>query len=135
MRTENYKKMILKGEALLEMGKLFDDRQKPIEPEVEYEVRVYKYTHHMSILSVEERRIMQYEEYIDNIKHQGGYIEFAINYQTLGIVDSVSEFFPEAEVIVNFFGEKEDFDRAIYLRDELKKLKKYYKNSETDSKK
>jgi len=135
MRTENYKKMILKGAELIEMGKLFDDKQKAIEPDIEYEVRVYKYTHHMSILSVEERRIMQYEEYIDNIKHQGGYIEFAINYQTLGIVDSVSEFFPEAEVIVNFFGEKEDFDRAIYLRDELKKLKKYYKNSETDSKK
>lgn len=135
MRTENYKKMILKGAELIEMGKIFDDKQKAIEPDIEYEVRVYKYTHHMSILSVEERRIMQYGEYIDNIKHQGGYIEFAINYQTLGIVDSVSEFFPEAEVIINFFGEREDFDRAIYLRDELKKLKKYYKNSETDNKK
>lgn len=133
MRTENYKKMILKGKALLEMGKLFDDRQKSIEPEVEYEVRVYKYTHHMSILSVEERQIMQFEEYINNIKHQGGYIEFAINYQTLGIVSSVSEFFPEAEAIISFFGEKEDFDKAIYLRDELKKLRSYYKNSESEN--
>lgn len=127
--------MILKGEELLEMGKLFDDKQKAIEPGVEYEVRVYKYTHHMSILSVEDRQVMQFDSYIDNVKHQGGYIEFAINYQTLGIVSSVSEFFPEAETMIGFFGEREEFDKAIYLRDELKKLKSFYNNSELGNKK
>lgn len=117
------------------MGKLFDDRQKEISPDLEYEVRIYKYTHHMSVLSIDDRELMLYENYIDNIKHQGGYIEFAIDYQTLGIIDSVSEFFPEAEVIINYFGEREDFERAIYLRDELKRLKSYYKNSELGNKK
>lgn len=133
--NKNYKSLILKGDKLLEMGKLFDDRQKEIDPETDYEVRLYKYTNHMSIVSVEDRELLLYENYIDNIKYQGGYIEFAIDYQTLGIVDSVSEFFPEAEVIIKYFGEREDFDRAIYLRDELKKLRSYYESSELGNKK
>ena len=133
--NKNYKSLILKGDKLLEMGKLFDDRQKEIDPEIDYEVRLYKYTNHMSIVSVEDRELLLYENYIDNIKHQGGYIEFAIDYQTLGIVDSVSEFFPEAEVIISYFGEREDFKRAIYLRDELKKLRSYYESSELGNKK
>lgn len=133
--NKNYKSLILKGDKLLEMGKLFDDRQKEIDPEIDYEVRLYKYTNHMSIVSVEDRELLLYENYIDNIKHQGGYIEFAIDYQTLGIVDSVSEFFPEAEVIISYFGEREDFQRAIYLRDELKKLRSYYESSEMGNKK
>tara|TARA_Y100000389_G_C17462218_1_gene522676 strand:+ start:844 stop:1197 length:354 start_codon:yes stop_codon:yes gene_type:complete len=117
------------------MGKLFDDKQKEINPETDYEVRIYKYTNHMSIVSVEDRELLLFENYIDNIKHQGGYIEFAIDYQTLGIVDSVSEFFPEAEVIISYFGEREDFQRAIYLRDELKKLRSYYESSELGNEK
>tara|TARA_B100000900_G_C20447075_1_gene661536 strand:+ start:76 stop:495 length:420 start_codon:yes stop_codon:yes gene_type:complete len=133
--NKNYKSLILKGDKLLDMGKIFDDRQKEIDPEKDYEIRIYKYTNHMSIMSVDDRELLLYENYIDNIKHQGGYIEFAIDYQTLGIIDSVSEFFPEAEVIISYFGEREDFKRAIYLRDELKKLKSYYENSELGDKK
>ncbi len=133
--NNNYKSLILKGNKLLEMGKLFDDKQKEINPETDYEVRIYKYTNHMSIVSVEDRELLLFENYIDNIKHQGGYIEFAIDYQTLGIVDSVSEFFPEAEVIISYFGEREDFQRAIYLRDELKKLRSYYESSELGNEK
>lgn len=135
MESKNYKSIIIEGSKLIEMGKVFDDKQKEIDPEKDYDVRVYKYTNHMSILTIEDREVITFENYIGRIKQHGGYIEFAISYKTMGIVDSVSEFFPEAETIINFFGEREDFNKAIYLRDEFKSLKEYYENNELGNKK
>jgi hypothetical protein len=135
MESKNYKNIILKGSKLIEMGKLFDDRQKEIDPDIDYDVRIYRYTNYMSILSSEDREVITFEDYINRIKQHGGYIDFAISYKTLGIVDSVSEFFTEAESVIKFFGEREDFNKAIYLRDEFKSLKEYYKNNELRNKK
>jgi len=130
MNNGRRKKIIIKGSELLDMGKMFDDKQKAIESDLEYDVKIDKYSNYMSILSIEDREIETFDTYIENMKSYGGYVELALYYKDNGIVESVSEFFPEAESIINFYGKKEYFEKAIYLRDEFKSLKEYYKNVE-----
>jgi hypothetical protein len=129
MDNRNFNKKIIKGKELIEMGKQFDDNQKEIDPNKDYEVKIDVFKNKISILTIDDSKCKLFEDYIERIQEQGGYINYAITYQDLGIIDSFSEFFSEAESIISFFGEKEDFEKAIYLRDELKKLKEYYENN------
>lgn len=129
MDNRNFNKKTIKGKELIEMGKYFDDNQKEIDPKKDYEVKIDIFKNKISILTIEDSEYKIFEDYIKIIKEQGGYVNYAITYQDLDIIDSLSDLFPEAESIIDFFGEKEDFEKAIYLRDELKKLKEYYENN------
>jgi hypothetical protein len=129
MDNRNFNKKIIKGKELIEMGKYFDDNQKEIDPKKDYEVKIDIFKNKISILTIEDSEYKIFEDYIKIIKEQGGYVNYAIIYQDLGVIDSLSDLFSEAESIIGFFGEKEDFEKAIYLRDELKKLKEYYANN------
>lgn len=128
MDNRNFNKKIIKGKELIEMGKQFDDNQKEIDPNKDYEVKIDVFRNKISILTIEDSEYIIFEDYIERIKEQGGLLNYAIIYQDLGIIYSFSELFAEAETIINFFGEKEEFEKAIYLRDELKKLKEYYES-------
>lgn len=128
MDNRNFNKKIIKGKELIEMGKYFDDNQKEIDPNKDYEVKIDVFKNKISILTIEDSEYIIFEDYIERIKEQGGLLNYAIIYQDLGIIYSFSELFAEAETIINFFGEKEEFEKAIYLRDELKKLKEYYES-------
>jgi len=128
MDNRNFNKKIIKGKELIEMGKYFDDNQKEIDPNKDYEVKIDVFKNKISILTIEDSEYIIFEDYFERIKEQGGLLNYAIIYQDLGIIYSFSELFTEAETIINFFGEKEEFEKAIYLRDELKKLKEYYES-------
>lgn len=128
MDNRNFNKKIIKGKELIEMGKQFDDNQKEIDPNKDYEVKIDVFKNKISILTIEDSEYIIFEDYIERIKEQGGLLNYAIIYQDLGIIYSFSELFAETETIINFFGEKEEFEKAIYLRDELKKLKEYYES-------
>lgn len=130
MNNGRRKKIIIKGSELLDMGKMFDDKQKAIESDLEYDVKIDKYSNYMSILSVDDRELETFDRYIENMKSYGGYVELALYYKDIGLIESISEFFPEAETIVEYYGKKEHFEKAIYLRDEFKSLKEYYNNVE-----
>lgn len=127
MKRDRKKKIIIKGSELLDMGKLFDDKQNAIESDLEYDVRIDKYSNYMSILSLEDRECETFDDYLEQMKEYGGYVSLAMYYKKMGLIDSVSEFFSEAESIIDFYGKKEHFEKAIYLRDEFQSLKKYYK--------
>jgi hypothetical protein len=127
MKRDRKKKIIIKGSELLDMGKLFDDKQKAIDSDLEYDVRIDKYSNYMSILSLEDRECETFDNYLEKMKEYGGYVSLEMYYKKMGLIESVSEFFSEAESIIDFYGKKEYFQKAIYLRDELQSLKKYYK--------
>tara|TARA_Y100000389_G_C17366518_1_gene466622 strand:- start:62 stop:457 length:396 start_codon:yes stop_codon:yes gene_type:complete len=126
MDNINFNKKIIKGKELIEMGKHFDDNQKEIDPNKDYQVKIDIFKNKISIIAIDDINNEIFKEYIEKIQEEGGYLNFAINYKDLGVIDSFSDLFLEAESVIEFFGEKEDFEKAIYMRDELKKLKEYY---------
>ena len=46
MNNGRRKKIIIKGSELLDMGKMFDDKQKAIESDLEYDVKIDKYSNY-----------------------------------------------------------------------------------------
>ena len=85
MNNGRRKKIIIKGSELLDMGKMFDDKQKAIESDLEYDVKIDKYSNYMSILSVDDRELETFDRYIENMKSYGGYVELALYYKDIGL--------------------------------------------------
>ena len=118
----NYKQ--ISGENLLNQNKLIDTYCKKIKLGVEYEIRAYKNTNSVKVLSIKDWWIKDcYDIYEDVIKKGGlnEWFDFQIN---VGNITDFNECCETIEGTIECFNFKEDFDKSIYFRDQLIKLKK-----------
>ena len=113
----------MSGEDLLLQDKSLDAYLKPIKIGIRYEVRLYYRTKSVTILSEEDWWIKDCYELGEDIIMRGGLFDWVRFGRRLGFFKDFKDCYETIEDMIDCFNKREDFDKSIHFRDELKKLK------------
>lgn len=124
INKKKYKSIKISGEDLLSQNKLTDTYCKAIKVGVNYEIRAFYKTKSITLLSLRDWWIRDCYEIAEDIFFREGLINW-VNFKIkINTFKEVSDSYEIIEGLIDCFNQKEDFDKSIYFRDELKKIKK-----------
>ncbi len=121
--NKKYKSIKISGEDLLSQNKLVDTYCKVIKVGVDYEIRAYNKIKSITLLSLRDWWVRDCYETAEDIFFREGLINWVDFKIKLNTFKGVSDSYEIIEDLIECFNQKEDFDKSIYFRDELKKLK------------
>ncbi len=119
----------VRGQDLLDNGISIDAYRKPINPFVVYEIKINDKRKISQILSLEDSKKKKFFDFGQEVFNQGGIIKFVNASIRMGFSEDGSEYIWSLKEAIDCLVEIESYEKANYLKNELKKLELYIKNT------